>query len=261
MPRPTMKCAVPSVCVAGVLLLALSSCTLGLGTVASGVINFASRPLAGHTLDYLPHPDLKQWAARPGPRLEVQTGKSVSASLYVRDDELPAKAARKAPRPGSGMKGRAGRLIGQISVLLAASDAVTRDLWFSNSEDDQILDEVPGEFDDKRRQLALNEFPFVLLQGEELLYLGNDEELWPVLARADTHSKVTIITPDGTFFGIARRIHYRRGSSELVLEGDPTVQSGEQHIKGAKEDTVMRLDFKKRRVTASGPVVEKKVFH
>jgi hypothetical protein len=248
-------------CVGVCLILALSSCTLGLGTVASGVINFASRPLAGHTLDYLPHPDLKQWAARPGPRLEVQVMKSMPASLFVRDGELPSRAAQKAPRPGSGMKGRAGRLIGQISMLLAASDAVTRDIWFSNSEDDKILDEVPGEFDDKRRQLALNEFPFVLLQGDELLYIGREDELWPELARADKHSKVTIITPDGTFFGIARRIHYRKGSSEVVLEGDPTVQSGEQHIKGVRADTVMRLDFKSRRVTVNGPAVEKKVFH
>lgn len=187
--------------------------------------------------------------------------KSMPASLFVRDGELPSRAAQKAPRPGSGMKGRAGRLIGQISMLLAASDAVTRDIWFSNSEDDKILDEVPGEFDDKRRQLALNEFPFVLLQGDELLYIGREDELWPELARADKHSKVTIITPDGTFFGIARRIHYRKGSSEVVLEGDPTVQSGEQHIKGVRADTVMRLDFKSRRVTVNGPVVEKKVFH
>lgn len=261
MPSSPMKHPVSATAAAGLSLLVLNSCTLGLGTIASGVINYASRPLAGHTLDYLPHPDLKQWAARPGPRLEVKIVKPVPAKPFVRDDELPAKTAKKGPRPGGAMTSRAGRLIGQISKLLAASDAVTRDFWFSNSEDDKILDEVPGEFDDKRRQLALSEFPFVLLQGEELLYIGNDEELWPVLARADKQSKITVITPDGTFFGIARRIHFRKESSEVVLEGDPTVQSGEQHIKGANPDTLMRLDFKARRVTANGPVVEKKVFH
>jgi hypothetical protein len=45
-----------------------------------------------------------------------------------------------------------------------------------------------------------------------------------------------------------------------VLEGDPTVQSGQQHIKGAKPDAIMVLDFAKRRVQVNGPVVEKKLF-
>lgn len=237
----------------------LSSCTLGLGTIASGFINYASRPLAVQPLDYLPHPDLKQWASRPGPMLEVQTVKMIPTSLFVRDEELPKQLAHKAPRPGTNLKGRAGHIVGQISALLAASDAATRDIFLSQSSDDGILDEVP-EFDDKRRQLALNEFPFTLLQGEELLYIAKDKQPWPQIARADKRSKVTIITADGTYFGIAQRIHFRSSSSEVILEGNPTVQSGQQHIKGERPDTIMRIDFSKRRVFVNGPVVVKKLF-
>lgn len=241
-------------------LWCLTSCTLGLGTIASGLINYASRPLVGQPLDYLPHPDLQQWAARPGPMLEVRTVKSIPSSLFIRDDELPEKSAHKAPRPGVGIRGKAGQFVGRLSMLLAATDSATRDLLLANVHDDEILDKVPGEYDDKRRQLALSEFPFVLLQGENLLYLSKINEPWPEIARADKHGKVTIITKDGTFFGIARRIHFRSSSSEVILEGDPTVQSGQQHIKGVRPDTIMRLDFAKRIVTVDGTVVVKKLF-
>lgn len=136
----------------------LTPCTFGIGTVASSAINRAALPLAAGPLDYLPYPDLKQWAARPGPWLEVQTGKSIALTQFIHDDELPKNAA------------------------------------------------------------------------------------------------------DGTFFGIAQRIHFRSGTTEVILEGDVTVQSGEQHIKGMKPDAIMRLDFKNRRVIVNGPVVEKKLF-
>lgn len=230
-----------------VSILLLTACQIQLGPMIRSAADRVARPLSSGPLDHLPYPDLKQWAARPGPRLEVMAVRSIPATLLIDDGEL-GKAADQAGRPKSGIGGRAGDFMRFVTSLLAIAAG-------SASENDL------GSLDDSRRQLALNEFPFVLLQGEELLYIGHEDELWPELARADKHSKVTIITPDGTFFGIARRIHYRKGSSEIVLEGDPTVQSGEQHIKGVKPDTVMRLDFKKRRVTASGPVVEKKVFH
>ena len=137
--------------------------------------------------------------------------------------------------------------MGFVTTLLAIASG--------SSKDDKL-----GSIDDTRRQLAINEFPFVLLQGEDLIYLNQDQQPWPKIARAANRSKVTVITPDGTFFGIAQRIHFRSGSSEVILEGDPTVQSGQQHIKGTKPDTIMKLDFAKRRVTMNGPVIEKKLF-
>jgi|GEM_PF-1140057 len=238
----------------------LSSCTLGLGTVASGLMNYVSRPLVGQPLDYLPHPDLQQWAARPGPLLEVRMGTPISASLRVTDAELSAASARRAPRPGAGWRGRAGTLVGQISTLLAATDTATRDLFLSNSKEIGILDEVPGEYADKRRQLALNEFPFVLLQGERLDYVRASSGPWPEMALAETHGKVTVITKNGTFFGIAQRISFRRGKGVVLLEGDPTVQSGQQHIKGVKPGTLMLLDYTKGVVMVTGQAEVNKLF-
>jgi len=248
-------------CAACVLALPwLAPCTFGLGTMASGLVNKVSRPLVAEPLDYLPHPDLKQWAARPGPMLEVRTVGAMPASLFIRDDELPGDKTKIASRPGTDMRGRAGSFVGMISTLLAITDASTRGFLEDGDGDMGILDDMPGRAEDDRRQLALSEFPFVLLQGEELRYLDDGEEHWPKLARADKRSKVTVITKDGTFIGIARRIHFRSSSTEVILEGDPTVQSGQQHLKGARTDAVMRLDFKKRLVTVNGPVVEKKLF-
>ena len=236
----------------------LMPCTFGIGTMASSAINLAARPLATDPLDYLPHPDLKQWAARPGPLLEVQAEKTIPRTLFIRDDEL-TKNASKAPRPSLSMRGKAGNIVGFVSKLLAITDATSR-VMLEQGNDAQIMDDIPGSTEDQRRQLAINEFPFVLLQGEDLVYLKQDQQPWPRIARASTRSKVTVITPDGTFFGIAQRIHFRAGSSEVILEGDPTVQSGQQHIKGTKPDSIMKLDFAKRRVTVNGPVIEKKLF-
>lgn len=227
-------------------LVILTSCKLHVGSLAWNAIHRVTRPLHADPLDYLPYPDLKQWAARPGPTLEVQAGKSIPATLLIRDEDLGAKA-KKAGRPSSGLSGKAGDLMGYVTSLLAIA---------SGSAANNTL----GSIEDRRRQLAVNEFPFVMLQGEELPYLHQDQQPWPRLARASEHSKVTIITPDGTFFGIAQRIHFRSGTTEVILEGDPTVQSGEQHIKGAKPDAIMRLDFKNRRVIVNGPVVEQKLF-
>lgn len=238
----------------------LTSCTLGLGTVASGLMNYVSRPLVGQPLDYLPHPDLQQWAARPGPLLEVRMSQRISPNLRVTDAALSAAEAHRAPRPGSGLRGRAGALVGQISTLLAATDTATRDLLLSNSKESTILDEVPGEYADKRRQLALNEFPFVLLQGERLDYVSAKSGPWPEMALAETHSKVTIITKNGTFFGIAQRISFHRGTGMVLLEGDPTVQSGQQHIKGTKPGTLMLLDYTKGVVMVSGQAEVNKLF-
>lgn len=227
-------------------LSSLTSCKMHVGSLAYNALHRVSKPLTSEPLDYLPFPDLKQWAALPGPMLEVQGGKAIPRSLIIRDDEIP-KGSPKGKRPSSGLSGRAGDLMGMVTSLLAIAAGST--------PDDKL-----GSIDDKRRQLALNEFPFVLLQGEDLVYVKQDKQPWPTLARASNRSKITVITKDGTFFGIAQHIYFRSSTSEVILIGDPTVQSGQQHIKGAKADAVMILDFAKRRALVNGPVVEKKLF-
>ncbi len=243
--RKKLRRVVPALALT-LCLLSLTSCKMHVGSFAYKAVHTVSGPLTSTPLDYLPFPDLKQWAARPGPILEVQGGRLVSRSLFITDAELP-KGSPKAKRPSSGWSGRAGDLMGMVTSLLAIA---------AGSHSDAKL----GSIDDTRRQLAVNEFPFVLLQGEELVYVKQDKQTWPRLARADKRSKVTVITKDGTFFGIAQHIHFRSSSTEIVLEGDPTVQSGQQHIKGAKADALMILDFAKRGVLVSGPVVVKKLF-
>lgn len=232
--------------VLSICYLPLTSCQMHVGSLAYRAFHSVSKPLTSEPLDYLPFPDLKQWAARPGPMLEVQSGKSIPHSLFIRDDELP-KGSPKAKRSGSGLHGKVGDIMGIFSSLLAIASG--------SSADDKL-----GSIDDTRRQLAINEFPFVLLQGEDLLYTAKDKQPWPQIARADKRAKATIITPDGTFFGIAQHIHFRSSTNEVILEGNPTVQSGQQHIKGDKPDAIIRLDFAKRRVLVNGPVTVKKLF-
>jgi len=227
-------------------LFTLTSCQMHMGSLAHRAFSGMTEPLTSEPLDYLPFPDLKQWAALPGPMLEVQENKLVSRSLFIRDEELP-KGSPKARRASSGITGRAGDVMGMFTSLLAIA---------AGTHTEGNL----GSIDDTRRQLAVNEFPFVLLQGEKLVYVKKDKQPWPVMARASERSKVTVITKDGTFFGIAQHIHFRSNSSEVVLEGDPTVQSGQQHIKGVRPDALMILDFSMRRVLVNGPAKVKKLF-
>ncbi len=235
-------------------------CTFGLGTIASSAINQAAGSRNASPLDHLPDPRLKQWAAKPGPWLEVITKKSIPHTLLITDAALTPDhpQALKAPRPGSRGKGAANDIIAFISTLAAISDAVT--YGFLSSSSDFQPSEPPNAIEDQRRQLVLCESPFVLLQGAEVVFMRQARGKWPALALATRQNKVTMITPDGTFFALANRIHFRASSPEVILEGNPTVQSGQQHIKSAKPDTIMRLDFAKRRVTVNGPVMEKKLF-
>lgn len=227
----------------------LLPCTFGLGTA---IINRAAKPLVAQPLDYLPHPDLKQWAACPGPMLEIHSGKVISRNLMIREEEL-AHGAHKAPRPGTNIRGKAADFAGVVSTLLAITDGP---FVVGNGSDAQLIDQMPGSVEDKRRQLALCEFPFVLLQGQDLSCLPQDKCPWPRIALATYRSKVTVITPDGTFIGIAQRIHFRSNSSEVILEGNPTVQSGQQHIKAEKPGALMKLNFATRTVTVEGKALE-----
>ncbi|OYW21183.1 MAG: hypothetical protein B7Z55_06070, partial [Planctomycetales bacterium 12-60-4] len=141
----------------------LTSCKMHVGSLAYNALHRVSKPLTSEPLDYLPFPDLKQWAAMPGPMLEVQAGKTIPRSLIIRDDEIP-KGSPKGKRPSSGLRGRAGDLMGMVTSLLAIAAGST--------PDDKL-----GSIDDKRRQLALNEFPFVLLQGEDLVYVKESKQM------------------------------------------------------------------------------------
>lgn len=236
----------------------LAPCTFGIGTAAAvGVKKAADLVLKDDPSEIpLPEKQLREWAAKPGPKLDVRSVSAMPASLLIAMEDLDRLGARQASRTGGlsgGARGVAGASAGMIASLLVISDALTVSfLEKDNSGGFDLPDLFPSAGRDRRRQLVLCQSPFVLLQGDSLRYVDSGNRLQLAVALADC--KVTVISPAGTFSGIAQRIHYRAGSSEVILQGNPTVMSGDQFIKGTRQDAMMRLDFQQRRVTVLGPV-------
>jgi hypothetical protein len=111
-----------------------------------------------------------------------------------------------------------------------------------------------GSDRDKRRQLVLSESPFVILQGEEVWFRFAADKKTVATALATGRAKVTVITPEGTYFAIARKVHWHGSDQPLVLEGNPYVQTGSQALSVERADELVALDVKTRTLNASGPV-------
>lgn len=230
----------------GTILLALpwlTPCTLGIGTSASAMV---ARLSHDDPLGYLPNDHLKKLAAKPGPHLTTAVQKS--ASLPISDSELTAAGAKLMGRKSNAMGG----VTDGLAAALAASDGLTSIALGSGAP--------PDSYRDLRRQLVLCESPYVVLMANEIQFVPADAVGGiPKLARASGAARVMVVTSEGSFFGLASQIHFRGPSTEVILAGNPTVQSGYQFIKGRDPRTSFRLDFARRSVTSSGPFHDKKL--
>jgi hypothetical protein len=202
-------------------------------------ISQRDKPLA-----HLPSKDLKDWAAKPGPKLAVMEWQNIPRSLLVTQDELSdANGGRDAPRPGSLIGKGASAAVDGLTYTLTWVDPFT---WATKNS----MDMGPTK---PRRQLVLCESPFVLLEGSSIRFKRSGKNGPVVLAHAKG-AYVTVITPDGTFTASAQDIHYRGPSEEVLLEHTNRVQSGNQYLGYSKDNILMKLNFIKRSVTCSGAV-------
>lgn len=228
----------------GSVLLALpwlTPCTMGVGTTASGVVGRLSLS-SDDPLGYLPDDHLKKLAAKPGPHLT--TAMRNDAEQMISDRELASAGARNARRMS--VTGAMDRFAGGLAQVLAASDLMTAEVLGHQSADDSH---------DRRRQFVLCESPYVVLTAKEIQFVPADVAGGlPKLVRASGGARVMVVTSEGSFFGLASQIHFRGPSPAVVLVGDPTVQSGEQFIKGRDPGTTFRLDYARRSVTSTGPL-------
>lgn len=215
---------VAAVCLVSLPWLAPCSLIEGVVETVDGVATRVVRGVEHATprsqdYDFLPR-NLRRLVTQPGPVLKVQSGE-ISPHNLTRDTDfnISGARARHASRP----------------FTLASA----RDL---------------------RQRLVLCEQPYVLLFGENISFIeapkGASQTRTLQIACASRVAKITVITPDGTFFGLAERIHFHAPLQEVILEGNPTVQSGHQHIKSDKPDALMRLNFVSRTVTLEGKAKE-----
>lgn len=199
-------------------------------------------------LNRLPDAKLKQWAAKPLPRIAILDSQPVPAHLLVTDEELSsAKGGRNAPRPGTLVGKGASALVDGVTYTLTWVDPFT---WVSGNS----LDVGPTK---PQRRLVLCESPFVMIEAGNIRYAREDKSGAIRLAKA-SDAKVTVITPDGSYFARAKHIHFRAPMQEVLLEQPWGVYSGTQNLTPTKPGSVMRLNFVKRGVSSPGGVNDHK---
>lgn len=208
--------------------------------VAHDSITRRDEPLAR-----LPTQQLKQWAAKPGPRLTVIENQAISPRSLITAAELAA--ARNAPLPGTFVGKGASAVVDGLSYTLTWIDPFT---WVSQNS-------MGMEPTKPRRQLILCESPFVLLEGNSIRFTRSDKN-GPVLLAHATGAKVTVITPDGSYFARAENIHFRSSSQEVLLERPFVIYTGPQSLAPEKSGSLMKLNFARRFVSCSGAVIDQK---
>lgn len=227
----------------------LTPCTLGVGTAASHKIATLT---GGADASHLPTRELREMAARPGPPLKV-TVQPFSWTAITDAELASAKTQRGAPLTASRLK----EDIGQgLAVTLLATDIMTAAILEDSPNKSIAGKEVlPHQYTDRRNRLELHSAaPYVLLVAKEIAFERGAEKGTYRFVRAKGGARITVVSSQGSFFGLAHEIDYRGPGSEVVLLGDPTIQAGEQFIKGSAPDTAFRLDFARRSVTSSRPL-------
>ncbi len=233
----------------------LTPCTLGIGTVGAALVSGASRRVGGDDALYqsLRDPQLKAWAAKPGPQIKILDQARIPRGLLIQDSELATngKFLQVTSKDSLAQRGSTSAM-NSVAKLLALSDLTTQ--LVASSNNGTPLSPWPSKLM-KRREIVLSQSPYVLLQATEIVYARSGTQP-PHLVRATGGARVTVITPEGTFLALANRIHLRGSGAELLLEGNPTVQSGHQHIKGTKPAALMKLNFVTRTVSLEGDARE-----
>ncbi|MBL9179175.1 MAG: hypothetical protein JNM65_14025 [Verrucomicrobiaceae bacterium] len=198
-------------------------------------------------LNRLSDAKLKAWEAKPLPRIAVFEHQGLSRSLLVTDAELSGpNGGRNASRPGTFVGKGTSALVDGVTYTLTWVDPFT---WISGN----ILDMEPTK---PKRRLVLCESPFVMIEAGDIRFVPEGKTGGVRLAKA-SNAKVTVITPEGSFFARAQHIHYRGPSQEVVLEQPWGVYSGTQDLVPAKPGSTMRLNFVKRGVSSAGGVIDR----
>ncbi|WP_395718220.1 hypothetical protein [Prosthecobacter sp.] len=233
----------------------LTPCTLGVGTVGAALVSGVSRKVEGddEVRHRLRDPQLKAWAAKPGPQIKILDQARITRGMIIQDSELATngKILQVTSKDGVVQKGSTSAM-NSLATLLALSDLTTQ--FMASSSNGTPLSPWPSK-NKKRREIVLSRSPYVLLQASVIAYAGKESHQ-SQLMRATGGARLTVITPEGTFFALASRIHLRGEGTELLLEGNPTVQSGQQHIKAEKPEALMKLNFATRTVTIEGKARE-----
>ena len=194
----------------------------------------------------LPTAQLKKWAAKEGPKLEVYQNQPIPPGMAITDTELStANGGRTAPRPGTLVGKGASAVVDGLTYTLSWVDPFT---WISN-DSWRIKPSTP------QRQLILREAPFVLLQGDEIRYIREGKD-GPVRLAKAKNATLRIITPDGSYRIHAAAVHYHGPADEVLLEQPGGIYRSTQTLGPRNHDSWIRLNFVKRTVSCSGKLTD-----
>lgn len=221
----------------------------GIGLVSSAVVRGTSHTLFGdpNPMARWPAVDVQNSGGASGRRLTVHQNQSVPRSLLISASEWQAVADQTSDKEAQSFSFRAATAMAQVADALETVDASVYQERQATSKPEP------------RKELALSNQPFVMLEGDDLRFARHGRKDLPFLALAATRTmlaKATIRSPDGTIFASAQRIHFRGPSAEIVLEGNPMVLFGRQQVKATRPDALMKLNFITRTVMVNGKAIE-----
>ncbi|WP_395750059.1 hypothetical protein [Prosthecobacter sp.] len=230
--------------VSAVCLLSIPWLTPCAGVMASAALDGVTSGATQRAAPGVPTQQLKEWAAKPGPKFKVERVRSIPKSLLISDEEVSAaRGGQSAPRSGAVLGRGVVAVTEGVSDTLAMIDPLT---WIAGDATDRGVGK-------SRRQLVLCESPYVVLQAREIRFVREGKN-GPVRLVKARDAVITIITAAGSYSASAGFIHYRGPSQEVILETACTLKSGTQFFFGTTEKNgpVMRLNFVKRTVQSMG---------
>jgi hypothetical protein len=231
-------------------LLSLPWLTPCVGIMSSSMVDSAHNSITGRDRpkERFSSAQLKDWAAKPGPKLTVIENRPLPPHQLIMDEDLSAaNGGMDAPVPGTIVGKGASLIVDGVATALTWVDPVT---WVFH-------DVGVMETTKPHRQLILSESPFMALDGTSLRFKRSGKNGPILLAKAE-HATLTIITAEGKISASARQIHFSGSSNEIVLEGWPKVTSGAMHYSpDILRTTPMTLNWRTRRVSCASAVERK----
>ena len=187
--------------------------------------------------DRIADPEVKQWSKRT-PRLpSVSVDRALRPARLLSDAELglqPTQLERQQYGGAETARDVATTLAGMYSLTLL---------------DPEMLGMEKGR---EEKFLLLRERPRVEINADRITLRRQADTQRPVaFARGAGGARAVVTGPGGTWHLAARRIDYRAAEGELLLLGYPTVLAGlrSASLKGA--DSLMRLDLRQWKLSAS----------
>ena len=102
------------------------------------------------------------------------------------------------------------------------------------------------------RCLVISNSPYIEISAPNLKYSTRGGR--PDLALASGGARITVITPKGSYFAMASKLHYRVSSNAVILEGSPLIKTGTRYYATKSQGTLLRIDLRNNHFSANGPM-------